>query len=162
MIFDVFMFHREFELLKLRCEELKPLGVTHILVESDHTHQGQPKPLYFEQQKHLFTDYNIQHTVYRADPSLGPWANERAQRDFAWDDSIKDGDILILTDADEIPRADTVRRWIVGLVDGDLTRPHFAPAWKCAATSISLIANPMPNRGRLAASCPAPTPKERA
>src|ERR1041385_7677991 len=99
MIWDCFPFFNEFELLKLRCEELRPLGARHVLVESDHTHQGKPKPLYFEQAQELFRDYDILHWLYLADPSLGVWVNERAQRDAIWEaikSEIKADDVLIV------------------------------------------------------------------
>lgn len=111
-LYDGFMFFNEFELLKLRCEELKPLQPTHILVESPWTVQGRPKPLYFAERQREFAEYNIVHKVLENPPNNGDsWANERAQRNYIWDERIRDGDLLVLTDADEIPRAQAIQSW---------------------------------------------------
>ena len=49
--FDTFSFFNEIDLLWLRVNELKELNPVHVLVESTFTHTGDPKPLYFEQNK---------------------------------------------------------------------------------------------------------------
>ena len=51
MIFDCFTFFNELELLEIRCEELKELDVIHVVVESNLTHSGKSKPLYFSENK---------------------------------------------------------------------------------------------------------------
>lgn len=111
-IFDTFSFFNECELLKIRCEELKHLNPIHVLVESTYTHTGDPKPLYFEQNKHLFKDYNIRHIIVEDMPNNGnPWDNEKFQRDCALRgmDDVKNKDIVIISDLDEIPRWQAVQ-----------------------------------------------------
>ena len=121
--YDTFSFFKEFELLKLRCEELKPLNPVHILVESNYTHAGDPKPLYFEEQKEKFKDYNIVHVVVDDMPNNGDaWSNEKWQRDQCKKEitDLKDDDIIYIGDLDEIPRWQAIqfyepRMGIVGL-----------------------------------------------
>lgn len=110
--YDCFTFFNELELLKLRCEELKPLNPVHVLVEATTTHTGLPKELFFEKNKHLFKDYNIRHIVVDDLPSNGDnWVAENYQRDCIdrgiYD--IENDDVIIVSDLDEIPRWQAVQ-----------------------------------------------------
>lgn len=113
-IFDCFCFFNEIELLKIRCEVLKELGVIHVLVESPTTHTGDPKPLYFEENKHLFEEYNIIHVVADLPNNGDTWANENKQRDaiVVGLADAEDGDWVIVSDLDEIPDPAVVRKFI--------------------------------------------------
>jgi len=110
----MFSFFNELDLLKLRCEELKELNPVHILVESPYTHTGDPKPLYYEQNKHLFKDYNIIHLIDQSMPNDGDaWHNENHQRDtgvFGLFD-MEDDDVIGIFDADEIPKSEMVKQY---------------------------------------------------
>ena len=53
-IYDVFTFFNEIDLLKLRLEMLSPYVDKFVIVECVETFSGKPKPLYFEESKHLF------------------------------------------------------------------------------------------------------------
>lgn len=110
MIFDGFLFHSEFEMLKLRCEELKPLNVTHILVESPQAHSGRSKPCHFNERRHEFSQYKIIHKIVPRTALVDSWSIEKWQRNLIVDD-IQDGDTWLITDADEIPRASAIRDW---------------------------------------------------
>lgn len=113
-IFDGFLFDREFEMLKLRCEELKQLDVTHILVESPWTHSGLPKPLHFNERKEEFAQYNIKHVI-ATDILTGVSArkNEAMQRNaIMWELlGCADSDVVIISDVDEVPRASEVAKY---------------------------------------------------
>lgn len=110
--FDCFPFFNEIDLLKLRCEELKDLSVVHVLVESTITHTGLPKPLYFEENKHLFERYNIRHIIVDDLIDDGePWHSENDQRNRIVE-GLKDTestDIIGIFDADEIPRKEVIQ-----------------------------------------------------
>jgi len=113
-VFDAFSFFNELELLKLRCEELKPLNPIHVLVESTYTHTGEPKELVFAQNKHLFSSYNIRHIVVNDMPNNGDaWDNEKYQRDACLNYGemidLENEDIVIISDLDEIPRWQAVQ-----------------------------------------------------
>ena len=112
MIYDSFIFMNEFELLKLRCEELKALNPTHVLVESPWTHSGKRKPLYFQERKDEFRQYDIIHKVFPVVPDSDSQVMEREQRNMIIDfKRLVDGDIWLISDADEIPRADAIMGW---------------------------------------------------
>ena len=68
--YDTFSFFNELDLLWLRVNELKELNPIHVLVESKFTHTGDPKPLYFEENKEKFKDFNIRHIVVGDMPKI--------------------------------------------------------------------------------------------
>lgn len=111
MIWDCFNVANELELLKLRCEEVKPLNVQHVLVESPWTYQGKPKPLCFDQHKQDFSGYRIRHLICDAPPSNVPRKNEHRQRDYGTPLDMMDNDTVLICDVDEIPRAEAIRGW---------------------------------------------------
>lgn len=85
-----------------------------VLVEATHTHQGNEKPLYFDENKSWFRRYNVQHIVV---PTLHPkkptsqevWENEIWQRNHIADGftDFRD-DIGMVSDVDEIPSREFV------------------------------------------------------
>lgn len=112
-IFDCFSYYNESFLLKLRCEELKGLNVTHILIESNHTFTGKPKPLYFDEVKDQFKEYNIVHRIVTDMPNNGnAWDNELHQRNYGakvlQELGAEDDDLVIIADVDEIPRSSLI------------------------------------------------------
>lgn len=113
--FDCFTFFNELDLLKLRCEELKELSPVHVLVEARHTHTGDPKPLYFDENKWQFNDYNIRHIIVDELPNTGDaWVNENYQRDcIMWGlyADCEDDDVVGIFDLDEIPKAEMVKQY---------------------------------------------------
>lgn len=107
-------FFNEIDLLKLRCEELKELNPIHILIEAPFTHTGDPKPLYFQENKHLFEKYNIIHLIAESMPNTGDaWDNEKHQRDagILGLPVCDDDDVIGIFDLDEIPKAEMVRKY---------------------------------------------------
>lgn len=106
MIYDCFTYNGECDLLKIRCEELKGLDVTHVLVESPWTFTGKPKDLKFPEVMSKFNDYNILYIVVEDMPNNGnAWDNERWQRNAITRgiDNAKPDDLVIISDCDEIP-----------------------------------------------------------
>lgn len=113
-IYDCFTFFNEIELLKIRCEVLKELNPIHVLVEAPTTHTGDPKPLYFEENKHLFSEYNIIHIIADLPNNGNTWDNENKQRDaivIGLADA-EDEDWVMVSDLDEIPDPEVVRMFI--------------------------------------------------
>lgn len=107
-------FFNELSLLKLLAEEIFPLDPIIVLVEATHTHTGDEKPLYFEQNKHLFAKYNIRHIVVEDMPNTGnAWDNENYQRDCIMRGltDCKEDDVIGIFDLDEIPRATSVAQY---------------------------------------------------
>ncbi len=110
MIYDAFCFSGELSLLKIRCAELKPLNVIHVLVESKFTFSGKPKPLIFDQHKDEFKEYPIIHVIVDRIPDVDPWKNEAFQRDACMSalQGLNDDDVVIIADVDEIVKAGAV------------------------------------------------------
>jgi len=57
-IFDAFTFFNEHDLLELRLHVLNPYVDYFILVESHQTFSGFPKPLYYEENKEKYAEWN--------------------------------------------------------------------------------------------------------
>lgn len=116
MIWDCFLFNGEFDLLKIRCEELYGLNITHVLIESTYTFTGNKKPLLFRSRIKDFKKYNIEYFIFNAMPNNGnAWDNEKEQRNHIllslnalgakWDDHV------IISDLDEIPRKKSIEKY---------------------------------------------------
>lgn len=121
-IIDCFPFFNELELLRLRIEELRGVVSHHVLVEAAHSHRGAAKPRYFREHRGGLAGIEqvVAHEVDLARvETADPWVRERAQRNAILDALAKlgcdDDDIILLSDADEIPRASVmpvVRRMV--------------------------------------------------
>lgn len=117
MIYDCFLFNNELDLLEIRCEELKHLEeVVHVLVESNMTFTGNRKPAHFLESESRFDNYNIRPIFVDGEEMIHeetPWDRERFQRNALVRglEDAEDDDIIIISDADEIPRALTVDQY---------------------------------------------------
>ena len=124
-VFDVFMFLNEFDLLRIRLNELKNVVTTTILIESGLTHSGKPKPYFFEERKEEFKDFNIVHLKVPAEEVINPPVTEpdypvsrlreKYQRNYAVPTLkalAKPEDLILFSDVDEIYRAEAVKRAI--------------------------------------------------
>ncbi len=98
-------------MLEFRLTELADSPVyRHVIVESRVTHRGDPKPLYFEEQRERFAPWRDR-IIYVASsqptreqaPGMSPWDREHAQRNAAWLGRMKADDVLLIADVDEIP-----------------------------------------------------------
>jgi beta-1,4-mannosyl-glycoprotein beta-1,4-N-acetylglucosaminyltransferase len=91
-VFDVFTFFNEVELLQLRLEMLNDHVDCFVIVECVETFSGNPKPLYFEQNKHLFEKYlhKIYHHVTLNPPKSFEDLQERiVQNNYSHEDIEK-------------------------------------------------------------------------
>lgn len=114
MVYDCFLFFNELELLEIRLHELDKCVDRVVLVESPFTFTGQPKPLYYELNKQMFSSFHhkIVHLVYDPKtPNNDPWFNEREQRKYLLTGvgPEKEG-YIILSDVDEIPHPHAAKR----------------------------------------------------
>jgi len=57
MIYDCFMFYENLELLELRLMTLDRVVDRFVIVEMGRTHMNAPKPLHFDNNRHLFEKY---------------------------------------------------------------------------------------------------------
>ena len=128
-VYDCFPFFNEIELLKMRLEELDSVVDHFVLVESAETHKGNPKPLYFKENRALFQKYlpKIIHVMLEErHPEWGAWQRENYQREcisrglFACQPS----DIVLVSDVDEIPRSTSVQRLKTDLLKEQSSKKH--------------------------------------
>jgi len=123
MVYDCFIFFNELEILEIRLEELDSVVDKFVLVEADRTFQNNPKPFIFDENKERFAQYlhkiiHIKLTEYpRFIPILNPfspWKLEFYQRNSIVKGltSCKPEDIILISDVDEILKADVIKQYI--------------------------------------------------
>jgi hypothetical protein len=115
MIVDAFPFHNELELIHKRLTYLSPVVDKFIIVESTYTHRGEPKELYFEKNQEMFKEWKdkITHVILDVvPPDDNPWTMEHMQRNYIAKglDHIPDDAIVMISDADEIPNVDLIKK----------------------------------------------------
>ena len=122
-IIDTFIFYNEIDMLTYRLNVLNDLVDYFVIVEATHTFVGNPKKLYYKENKHLFEKFEsrIIHIVVDDLPCIPPnteekeqWINEKYQRNCI-DRGIKQleldpYDIIIIADVDEIPDPETLQK----------------------------------------------------
>lgn len=83
MIIDSFLFGWELDLLKMRLHEMSSFVDKFVLIESELTFQGQSKQLYFQENKHLFSEFSdkIIAVIATLPTSNNPWDLEYASRE---------------------------------------------------------------------------------
>jgi hypothetical protein len=114
-IYDCFTFYNEFELLELRLKELYDHVDHFVLVEANRTFQNAEKPFYFTEQMddprwQKYSDKIILVQVPNMPADTDAWGRERWQRDAILH-GLGDAaptDIIMIGDADEIPRIETI------------------------------------------------------
>ncbi|MEO6882917.1 MAG: hypothetical protein ABI199_02705 [Bacteroidia bacterium] len=116
MIYDCFTFFNEFDLLEIRLNELNNVVDKFVLVEATKTHQGNDKPLYFDENKERYKAFSkkIIHIIVNDYPSgenLSPWAYEHNQRNMIRRglEKCAPDDVIIISDVDEIPNPDKIK-----------------------------------------------------
>lgn len=127
-IYDCFQFYNELDLLEMRLAELDAVVDRFVLVEATYTHAGDPKPLYYADNRHRFAAYHhkIIHVIVEDDPGGFAWLREAHQREAIGRGLVDcaPGDMVIIGDADEILRPDVVTRLRQAAESGPLL---FAP-----------------------------------
>lgn len=122
MVYDCFPFFNELELLELRLNELNEVVDRFVLVEATRTFQKKEKPLYYEENKQLFDAFNekIIHVVVDEYPGFfskfrfpTAWDYDNHQKDQVMKglSECKPDDTIIISDLDEIPRAEKVTEY---------------------------------------------------
>lgn len=137
-IYDCFNFFNELDILELRLNILNNTVDYFVIVESNLTHSGQPKPYYFEENKYRFEKFLPKIISYHIEDNPSDFVNlpttdddilnqiytyiktqnnrfDRVNqpdygRDFFQKESVRrplkncdDNDIIMISDADEIP-----------------------------------------------------------
>lgn len=106
-IIDTFLFFNELTLLDLRLNILNDYVDEFVLVEATKSHQDKPKPLFYNENKHLFEKFNhkIKHIIIDDFPNYSYWSHDAYQRDCisrGVADSYQPEDIIFISDLDEI------------------------------------------------------------
>lgn len=124
MVWDVFPYYQEADVLELRLNELDTVVDKFVIVEANMTHSGNPKPYYLSENMERFAKWadkiiikqvdlsTLDFTKFDYDPT---WVREHTQRDAAREvlyAHCAPQDFVIVGDVDEIPRANKVREYI--------------------------------------------------
>jgi beta-1,4-mannosyl-glycoprotein beta-1,4-N-acetylglucosaminyltransferase len=118
-LLDRVLFFKEFDVFELRLGILYDHVERFVVIESDVTFSGKPKPFYFTENRKQFLDPQHKIWVYRNHRAhcfeFDPWKEEAAQRNY---DQVYygDGDFVLMSDVDEIPNPDEFHN----LKSGDL------------------------------------------
>jgi hypothetical protein len=115
MIYDCFTFFNELELLEVRLHELSGVVDKFVLVEATQTFTGRPKPLHYAENRGRFSRFHEQiiHVIVDDLPqSDDPWVVEHFQRNCISRglSQCRPDDWIMVSDVDEIPRAETVKK----------------------------------------------------
>jgi beta-1,4-mannosyl-glycoprotein beta-1,4-N-acetylglucosaminyltransferase len=114
-IFDCFIFYNELDILEVRLNEMADVVDRFVIVEANSTFQGDPKPLYFAENRSRFKRFadKISYVECNFPPVVENrlsrrfdqnWGRENFQRDQiirGLSDADRD-DLIILSDVDEI------------------------------------------------------------
>ncbi len=116
MIIDAFPMNDELDMLELRLGQLDDVVDHFVLVEAPRNFMGAPKPLYYEENKHLFAKWHhkILHVI--CPPSqAGSWEFEKVQREVLVNAihslNPSEEDTLSFSDLDEIPNPEVVKAY---------------------------------------------------
>lgn len=119
MIYDCFQFFNEFDTLEIRLEELYPVVDKFVICESTLTHSNKPNELKFKANLDRYSKYldKITYIVYDKFPEdIGYWTLENDQRRYLINgidmENLKDEDVIMISDVDEIPKRSILNRLI--------------------------------------------------
>jgi len=113
-LIDCFTFYNELEMLELRLTELYDIVDKFILVESDRTHKGEMKRLFFEENKWKYEKWKdkIIHVKVEFPSHLDVWGREKYQRNSfmptLYSLGLSNDDLVVISDLDEIPDFNTL------------------------------------------------------
>lgn len=113
MVFELFPFFNELDILKLHLEVMNPIVDRFVIEESRYTFSGEPKELCFEKNKEMFKEWlpKIEYVIVdeRFD-NVAPGVRDVFQKNHLINGlkGASDEDILIIGDVDEIPNPDVI------------------------------------------------------
>jgi len=112
MVYDCFQFFNELDMLKIRLNVMAPLVDKFVISEATETFSGLKKPLYYEENKELFKEFQdkIIHVVVEDTPEGYTHDRDTFQKNAVGRglEGCGDDDIIIFSDLDEIPNPDKV------------------------------------------------------
>ncbi|XP_027069154.1 uncharacterized protein [Coffea arabica] len=127
-VFDGIIFSNELDILEIRWHELLPYVTKFVILEANTTFTGVPKPVFFasNRDRFAFAEEKVVHDVFpgrilRRGSHENPFNLEAEQRGamnrLLQGAGISEGDLLIMSDTDEIPTPHTVKllQWCDGV-----------------------------------------------
>lgn len=144
IVYDTFSFYNELDLLEIRLHELSDVVDIFILSEATRTHSGLLKPLYYDENREMFAEFNdrIVHLVVDDMPMTAEEIAKSKAQDLFWlessyqaeDNWVRERhqrnaimralagcdpeDIIMISDVDEIPNATTIAPILSSLCQG--------------------------------------------
>ena len=116
-VYDLFLFNDELDMLEIRINELKDAVDYFVVVEARVSFTNMPKPLHFSENKDRFNAVSskIVHIILDVLSGNSTWEREASHRNALLDLGLhqpgkeaRRGDIVIMSDVDEIPRSAVV------------------------------------------------------
>jgi len=132
MIIDAFPYANEELVLMIRLHELASVVDYFLIVESNRTQTGLPKPYYFEQSKTKFEKFLDKIVYVKLDDSHlnkikeADWSQEfRVRQAIATEglieiskiENLSNEDYIIISDCDEIPKAEVIKELAINNVE---------------------------------------------
>ncbi|MCR4789337.1 MAG: glycosyl transferase GT17 family protein [Lachnospiraceae bacterium] len=128
MVYDCFQFFNELDILKIRLNVLDPVVDRFVISEATTTFSGIPKPLYYEENKEMFKEFEhkIIHVVVDDTPEGYTHDRDTFQKNAVGRGlkDAKDDDIVIFSDLDEIPDPRKIKDILTHFDDSKIY--HFA------------------------------------
>lgn len=113
MIYDCFPIFNELDMLKIRLNVMNPVVDKFLIFEATETFSGLKKPLYYEENKEMFAEFQdkIIHVVVDYTPEGETHVRDTYQKNQGTKglEGCNDDDIIIFSDLDEIPNPDKVK-----------------------------------------------------
>jgi len=115
MIYDVFHFNDELDLLDIRLNHHSQFVDKFVIIESSKTYTGNPKPCYFDHIKEAYNHFDIYH-IKLDFPFNGNdnWQYEHLQRNIIKGFNFDDNDIILYSDCDEIIKDGLIFKGFIG------------------------------------------------
>ncbi|KAI4207832.1 MAG: hypothetical protein LQ346_000335 [Caloplaca aetnensis] len=121
-IYDLFIINRELDWLEIRMGELQDEVDYFIILEAETTFTETPKPLYVQENWARYAPFHskmIHHVLNQTGAEFdGAWSRERFSRNAMFEQVIPfledemaagRGDVILVSDVDEIPRPDSLK-----------------------------------------------------
>ena len=107
MLVDTFQFYNELDVLEMRLKILDPHVDLFVISESPETHAGNPKPLFYAENKDRFLPWahKIRYVLATPCTTTGIWDREKHQRECLREavQDVPDDARVMISDVDEIP-----------------------------------------------------------
>lgn len=115
-VFDAFTFNDELELLEIRLNILDDIVDYFVIIEAENNFYGEPKELFYLKNKEKFKkfEHKILHIILSKFNFHNPFQNDAFQKNMSFksiQDILKDDDIFMYSDLDEIPNPNIIKEF---------------------------------------------------